>query len=79
MESLRVHVHIEHDDEANLYSAYVPDIPGCGEGQTVAEAIDDLKESLRAYVEARGIDRAIACIRPKAQIVELDLADVPRG
>ena len=76
---MRVPVHIEHDEEANLYSAYVPDIPGCGEGPTAAEVIEDLKESLRAYIEARGIEKAIASIRPRAQILELDLAEVTRG
>ena len=79
MELTRVPVHIEHDDEANLYSAYVPDIPGCGEGETVDAAIADLKESLRAYIEARGIEKAIASIRPRAQVLELDLAEVARG
>ncbi len=76
---MRVPVYIERDDEANLFSAYVPDIPGCGEGETEAEAIADLKESLRAYIEARGIDQAISLIRPRAQVLELDLADVTRG
>jgi predicted RNase H-like HicB family nuclease len=79
MEPIRVAVHIEHDDEANLFTAYVPDIPGCGEGETVADAIADLKESLRAYIEARGIEKAIACIRPRAQVLELDLTEVARG
>jgi predicted RNase H-like HicB family nuclease len=79
MEPMRVPVYIEHDDEANLFSAYVPDIPGCGEGETVADAIADLKESLRAYIEARGIDKAISCIRPRAQVLELDLTEVARG
>ncbi len=79
MEALRVPVHLEHDDEANLFSAYVPDIPGCGEGETAAEAIADLKESLRAYIEARGLEKAISCIRPRAQVLELDLTEIARG
>ncbi len=79
METLRVPVHLEHDDELNLYSAYVPDIPGCGEGETEAEAIADLKESLRAYIEARGIEKAMSLIRPRAQVRELDLTEVIRG
>lgn len=76
---MRVPVHVEYDDETNLYSAYVPDIPGCGEGETQAEAIADLKESLRAYIEARGIEKALSCIRPRAQVLELDLTEVARG
>lgn len=79
MEPMRVPVYIEHDDEANLYSAYVPDIPGCGEGETVAEAIADLKESLRAYIEARGIDKALSYLRPRAEVRELDLTEVTGG
>jgi predicted RNase H-like HicB family nuclease len=54
MSSTHVQVHIEHDPEVGLFSAYVPDIPGCGEGATEAAAIDDLKESLRAYIDSRG-------------------------
>jgi predicted RNase H-like HicB family nuclease len=79
MESKRVPVHIEYDDEAKLYSAYVPDIPGCGEGRTEADAIADLKESLRAYIEARGVDKALSLLRPRAQVRELDLAEITRG
>lgn len=78
METTRVPVHLEYDDEAKLYSAYVPDIPGCGEGATQAEAIADLKESLRTYIEVRGLEKALSCIRPPAQILELDLAEVTR-
>jgi predicted RNase H-like HicB family nuclease len=79
METLRVPVHVEHDEEAKLFSAYVPDIPGCGEGATEAEAIADLKDSLRAYIAARGLDKAISLIRPRAQVLELDLAEITRG
>ncbi len=78
METTRVPVHVEYDAEAQLFSAYVPDIPGCGAAPTQAEAIADLKESLRAYIEARGIAKAISCIRPRAQVLELDLAEVTR-
>jgi hypothetical protein len=43
-----------------------------------AEAIADLKESLRAYIETRGIDKALSLIRPRAEVRELDLAEVTR-
>jgi predicted RNase H-like HicB family nuclease len=79
MEPIRVAVHSERDDEADLFSAYVPDIPGCGEGRTEAEAIADLKESLRVYIEARGIDKALSLVRPRALVRELDLTEVTRG
>ena len=79
MEPIRVAVHIERDEESDLFSAYVPDIPGCGEGRSEAEAIADLKESLRAYIEARGLDKALSLVRPRAQVRELDLTQVTRG
>ena len=79
MEKTRVTVHIEYDDEANLYSAYVPDIPGCGEGTTEAEAIADLKESLRAYIEVRGLEQALSYVRPPARLLEVDLTELASG
>jgi predicted RNase H-like HicB family nuclease len=79
MERTRVPVHIEHDPETQLYTAYVPDIPGCGEGETEAEAVSDLKESLRAYIEARGLDAALSQVRSPATVQELDLTEVARG
>ncbi|MGD9722183.1 MAG: type II toxin-antitoxin system HicB family antitoxin [Pirellulales bacterium] len=79
MEGNRVPVYLEYDDEAKLFSAYVPDVPGCGEGSTQAEAIADLKESLRAYIEACGLDKVLSLIRPPAQVLEVDLAELTRG
>lgn len=75
----KVPVHIEYDAEEKRFSAFVPDIPGCGEGATEAEAIEDLIEALRLYIEVRGIDRAISLIRPQPQVRELDLSDLTRA
>ena len=71
---MNVPVHLEYDEEEKRFSAYVPDIPGCGEGKTEVEAIEDLKEALRLYIEVRGIDRAMALIRPQPEVRELDLS-----
>lgn len=79
METNHVPVHLEYDSEANLYTAYVPDIPGCGEGETESAAIDDLKESLRAYIEVRGIEHAMSLIRRSVRVLDLDLTEVTRG
>ena len=43
------------------------------------EAIEDLKHALRLYIEVRGIDKVLPLIRPRAQVRELDLAEVTRG
>lgn len=48
------------DFEIGGFTARIPDIPAYGEGETEDEAIADLKEALRAYIEAFGIDDALA-------------------
>lgn len=42
------------------YTARIPDIPAYGEGETKEEAIDDLKEAVRRYIETFGLDDARA-------------------
>jgi predicted RNase H-like HicB family nuclease len=69
------------DPDEGGYTASIPDIPAYGEGETEEEAIADLKESLRAFIEAAGLDEALARIRPRAVIreLDLDLAELVRG
>jgi len=61
------------DEEQGGFTACVPDIPAYGEGDTEAEAIEDLKEALRLYIEERGVDQAIGLVRGRAVVRELDL------
>jgi predicted RNase H-like HicB family nuclease len=42
------------------FTARVADIPAFGEGPTEDEAIADLREAVAAYIEAFGIDDALA-------------------
>ena len=45
------------DPEQGGFTARIPDIPAYREGETEQEAIEDLKESIRGYIEtfrARG-------------------------
>lgn len=69
------------DAEEGGYTACVPDIPAYGEGETEDEAIADLKEALKAFIEAAGLDEAISRIRPRAVVreLDLDLAEIARG
>jgi predicted RNase H-like HicB family nuclease len=53
-------VEIIPDTEQGGFTARVPDIPAYGEGNTEDEAIADLKEALAAYVEAFGLEDALA-------------------
>ena len=42
------------DLEQGGFTARLPDIPAYGEGETEEEALSDLKEAIRGYIEAFG-------------------------
>ena len=66
------------DLEQGGYTARLPDIPTCGEGGT--EAIADLKEALRGYIEAFGLDDALACVNtPEVRQLDRNLAELTSG
>jgi len=68
------------DTEEGGYTARLPDIPAYGEGETQDEAIADLKEALRGYIDAFGIDDALARITsPTVQTVDWNLRELARG
>ncbi len=69
------------DPEQGGFTACVPDIPAYGEGETEDEAIEDLKEALRAFIEAVGLDDALARVRPRPVMrdVDLDFAELANG
>ncbi len=48
------------DEEFGGFTARIADIPAYGEGETVEEAIADLKVALRGYIEEFGLDEALA-------------------
>lgn len=62
------------DVEQGGYTARVPDIPAYGEGATENEAIADLKEALRAYIEAFGLKDALARINSPARLKQLNVS-----
>lgn len=39
------------DEELKLYSAYIPDVPVCGEGATKQKALAHLEEGIKFYLE----------------------------
>jgi predicted RNase H-like HicB family nuclease len=48
---MKLKVVLEPSDEGG-YTIYVPSLPGCiSEGQTVAEAIDNIREAIQLYLE----------------------------
>jgi len=61
------------DEEQGGFTVCAPDIPAYGEGATEDEAIEDLKQALRLYIEVRGIEQARQLVRGRAVVRELDL------
>jgi predicted RNase H-like HicB family nuclease len=47
------------DPEHVGFTARLPGIPAYGEGETEQEAIDDLKEAIRGYIDTFGLDDAL--------------------
>jgi predicted RNase H-like HicB family nuclease len=69
----RVTVEIIPDVEQGGFTARVPDIPAYGEGETEEEAIEDLREALRAYVEAFATEDERGRLKPPSSLRQLDL------
>jgi predicted RNase H-like HicB family nuclease len=68
------------DLEQGGFTARLPDIPAYGEGETEQEAIADLKEAIRGYIETFGLEDALGLIsQPALRTIDLDLAELARG
>jgi predicted RNase H-like HicB family nuclease len=68
----RVSVELIPDSEFGGYAARLPDIPAYGEGETEQAAIDDLKEAIRGYIEAFGLEDALARLVTPVTVRDLD-------
>lgn len=73
----RFAVELIPDPEQGGFTARIPDIPAYGEGASEAEAIADLKDALRAYIEAFGQEDALSRLnQPSAlRYLDIDLTD----
>jgi predicted RNase H-like HicB family nuclease len=68
------------DPEQGGFTARLPDIPAYGEGETESEAIEDLKEAVRGYIETFGLEDAMSRLsQPALRTIDLDLAELARG
>lgn len=62
------------------FTARVPDIPAYGEGATEDQAIADLKEAIRGYIQTFGLDDALARVSsPDVRRADWNLAELARG
>lgn len=69
------------DPDQGGFTARVPDLPAYGEGATEEEAIADLREAIRGYIEAFGLDDALGRVSTSVAVRQLDwdLADLAHG
>ncbi len=76
----QIPVEIIEDLEEGGFTARVPDIPAYGEGETEEEAIADLKEALEGYIDAFGLEDALARLStPTLRFLDWNLAELTRG
>ena len=69
------------DPEVGGFTARLPDIPAYGEGDTEDEAIADLMEALRGYVDTFGLEDTLARLNPQVSVrqLEMDLVALASG
>jgi predicted RNase H-like HicB family nuclease len=60
------------DPEQGGFTARLPDIPAYGEGETEEEAIADLKEAVRGYIETFGLEDALGRLASPSSVRQLD-------
>ncbi|GAC1467834.1 MAG: hypothetical protein NVSMB9_09870 [Isosphaeraceae bacterium] len=68
----RITVELIPDPEFGGYTARVPDLPAYGEGATEEEAIADLKEAIRGYIDTFGLEEALQRVSTPLEVRQLD-------
>jgi predicted RNase H-like HicB family nuclease len=69
------------DPDEGGFTARLPDLPAYGEGDTEESAIADLRDAVRGYIAAFGLDDALSRINSPVAIRQLDwdLTDLAHG
>lgn len=70
----RLTIELIPDAEIGGFTARIPDIPAYGEGKTEEDAINDLKEALRAYIETFGLKDALARVNPPTKLRQISIS-----
>ena len=65
-------IELIHDEEVGGFTARLPDIPAYGEGASADDAVADLREALRGYIETFGLDDALSRVS-RPDLIEIDL------
>ncbi len=72
---MQFNVILEKDE--NGYFAYVPNLKGCvTQGDTVEEAIQNIKEAIELYVETLDQDKIAALVKRKYIIAPMEIDTV---
>ena len=68
------------DPREGGFTTRLPDIPAYGEGETEEAAIADLKEALKTYIKAFGLEDALSRVNTPTVLRRLDveLSDLVR-
>ncbi len=74
-----VTVELIPDRELGGFTAFIPDVPALGEGETEQEAIADLEICLRGYIEQYGIEDVLSRIIAPSQIRQINLGELVYG
>ncbi|MEX0677730.1 MAG: type II toxin-antitoxin system HicB family antitoxin [Pirellulales bacterium] len=78
--SIPLTVELIPDEEQGGFTARIPDIPAYGEGETEEEAIADLQEAVRGYIETFGLADALGRVsHPSYRRLDWDLTELARG
>lgn len=68
------------DQKQGGFTARLPDIPAYGEGETEQQAIDDLQQALRGYIDTFGLEDALSrLVVPQLRKVDWDLRGLARA
>jgi len=68
------------DEEQGGFTARLPDIPAYGEGETEEQAIADLRDALKGYIQTFGLDDALSrIVIPQLRPAGWDLTELARG
>jgi predicted RNase H-like HicB family nuclease len=77
---MAVTIELIPDLEQGGFTARLPDIPAYGEGETEEDAIEDLKEAIRGYIETFGLDDALSRVtQPSLRTLDVNLVDLASG
>ncbi len=78
--SMQLTVELIADEEQGGFTTRIPDIPAFGEGETEEEAIADLQEAVRGYIETFGLADALARVsHPTLRRIDWDLTQLAHG